>query len=356
MGSLGTGALAALFLIAALATWLAGIRLADATDVIDERFNLGTAVGGMILLGLAGTLPELAITVSAAAAGNLGLAVGNLLGGIAMQTLVLALTDGVSGSPAPLSTLSKHIEPMFEAILVIILLTLALMGALVPVSADVGRVSMPSVLIVLLWLGGLVILSRVRTSQHWQAIEVQMDQVATPHRHHLLERKRAREPKPNRYAERSTRFAIAVFGFAALATLVAGVVLEQTGNALAKDFGINGAVFGATVLAAVTALPEVSTAIRAVRLGSVELAMGDIFGGNAVQLTLFFVADLIAGKSVLASTSAQSSWLGSLGVIVTAVYAAGLLIRPARKVLGLGPDSWLVVIFYTLGIVGLTRL
>src|SRR5215207_6990083 len=46
---------------------------------------------------------------------------------------------------------------------------------------------------------------------------------------------------------------VAGFVLASLVTLVAGVFLEQTGNELADDLGMNGVVFGATILAAVTA-------------------------------------------------------------------------------------------------------
>ena len=101
-------------------------------------------------------------------------------------------------------------------------------------------------------------------------------------------------------------------------TLIAGVLLEQTGNELANDWGINGAVFGATILAAVTALPEISSGIEAVRLGDVGLAMSDIYGGNAVQLTLFLLADLLAGEPVLPTASAQALWLGAVGEVMTA--------------------------------------
>ena len=132
MTDLSTGAVLGLFALASLVTWVAGVILADTTDMLDERFGFGEALGGLILLGFAGTLPEIAITVSAAYSGDLGLATGNLLGGIAMQTLVLVLLDAVSGSRTPLTALSTVLEPIVEALLVILLLALALLGHLIP--------------------------------------------------------------------------------------------------------------------------------------------------------------------------------------------------------------------------------
>ena len=69
--------------------------------------------------------------------------------------------------------------------------------------------------------------------------------------------------------------------------------------------GINGVIFGATVLAAASALPEISSGIAAVRLGDNQLAVADIFGGNAFQVCLFLLADLIAGKPVLPDARAS---------------------------------------------------
>ena len=162
--------------------------------------------------------------------------------------------------------------------------------------------------------------------------------------------------RPNRFQRAPTSRAVIAFALAAGVTLLAGVILEQSGNSLADRWGINGVIFGATILAAVTALPEISTGIRAVRLGQVGLAMGDIFGGNQVQMTLFIVADLLAGKPVLQTVDTSSSWLGGIGVVVTGIYAVGLLLRPQRKLAGVGPDSWLVVAMYGIGLAGLVRI
>ena len=351
MESYGTTTLIGIFLVAAGATWIAGIFLSDATDVVDKRFNLGEAMGGLILLGVAGTLPEIAITVSAAIQGHLGLATGNLLGGIAMQTLVLVLLDATSRSKSPLTSLSTVLEPIIEAIFVVMLVTMALLGPLLPASVAIGPISPISILIVITWVFGLLVLNRLGKSERWtMAAQVVEAELVAPSPGPV------EGVRPNRFERSGTRKVVFAFLLAAGVTLIAGVILEQSGNALANDWGINGVIFGATILAAVTALPEVSTGIRAVRLGQVGLAMGDIFGGNQVQMTLFLLADILAGKPVLQSVNASSSWLGGIGVVVTAVFAGGLVMRPPKKFVGIGPDSWLVLLMYGIGLAGLLRI
>jgi cation:H+ antiporter len=151
----------------------------------------------------------------------------------------------------------------------------------------------------------------------------------------------------------STRRAVAVFGVAAVATLAAGVVLEVGGDAIAGRIGLSGVLFGATVLAAATALPEVSTGLASVRLGDYQLAVSDIFGGNAFLPVLFLLATLLAGRSVLPLAQDTDVYLAGLGILLTAVYVAGLIFRPRRQVLGMGLDSLAVLVLYVLGTAGL---
>ena len=167
MSSWGTPALLAVFLAAAVATWIAGLFLSKTTDILDDRFKLGDAVGGLLLLGLAGSLPELAITASAALSGNLGLAVGNLLGGIAMQTLVLVLLDATSRKDRPLTSLAD-LSPLFESVLVITVLLIALMGAFLPTSTALGSVSPASIGIVVFFLLGVYGINRARRRPAWR--------------------------------------------------------------------------------------------------------------------------------------------------------------------------------------------
>ena len=95
MSSLSLPVLLLIFVAAAAAIWVAGIQLSNQTDVLSTRLHLGSALGGLILLAVATNLPEIAIVASASLSGNVGVAVGNILGGIAIQTVVLVVLDAV---------------------------------------------------------------------------------------------------------------------------------------------------------------------------------------------------------------------------------------------------------------------
>jgi cation:H+ antiporter len=328
-------------------TWIAGIGLSKSTAAIDRRFDLGDALGGVILLAIAGSLPELAITITAAANGNLGLAAGNLIGGIAIQTMVIVLCDAAASRTQALTFLVGSLIPVLEGLLVVAVVAEVMMGALLPEHVAIGPVSPASIAIVVTWLAGVYTLNRVRRAPRWE-IEMPGSRPGRPHRRVPH---RAEEAAP--VQARSARLAIAIFVAASLATLAAGVVLEESGNEIADRAGVNGVVFGATVLALATALPEISSGIAAVRLGDHELAVADIFGGNAFQVGLFLVADLVAGEPVLPFAGDLNAWLAGLGIVLTTVYAWGVIVRREGCLVRLGRDSIIVVALFAFGIAGL---
>jgi cation:H+ antiporter len=344
-----TPLLVLLFAGGAAATWAAGVVLSRATDALDVRLGLGEELGGILLLAVAGSLPEVAITISAAARGNLGLAAGNLIGGIAVQTLVLAVCDVAVGPRRPLTFLVGALTPVLEGMLVVLVVSGVLMGGLLPPSAAIGGVSPASIAIVVVWVAGVYVINRVRKDPRWHLTMPG----SRPGRRH---RRQPHPARPHPFASSSTLRVAAAFLGACVVTLLAGVALEVSGSALADRAGLNGVIFGATVLAAATALPEISSGIAAVRLGDNALALGDIFGGNAFQVCLFLVADLIAGAPVLPSAGILNSWLASLGVALTAVYAFGVVGRPRTCRARLGPDSILALVLFAFGIAGLFAL
>jgi cation:H+ antiporter len=347
MTGLASPLLVGLFAIAAGATWVAGMALSNATDALDARLGFGEELGGLLLLSVAGSLPEVAITVSAAAQGHLGLAAGNLIGGIAIQTMVLVLCDRAVGGDKPLTYLVGSLIPVLEGAMVVIVVAVMLMGTILPESTAIGGVSPASIGIVATWLVGIFLIDRIRRHQPWE-ITMPGSRRGRPHRR----MPHPTAPKP--FATVSTLQIGLLFAAASAAILVAGVALESSGSLLADRSGINGVVFGATFLAAASALPEISTGIEAVRLGDNELAIGDIFGGNAFQLCLFVLADFLAGKPLLPTAGRENAWLGALGIVLTGIYVIAIIVRGERRRAGLGTDSLTAVVVFALGLWGLT--
>jgi cation:H+ antiporter len=137
-----------IFLGCAGVIWGAGIFLSDSTDLLCHRLHLGEALGGVILLAIATNLPEIAITASAALSHQVDIAVGNILGGIAIQTAVLALMDAVGIRPRrPLTYLAASLTLVLECALVLAMLTVVVMATQLPESLIVARLTPGVVLI-----------------------------------------------------------------------------------------------------------------------------------------------------------------------------------------------------------------
>jgi cation:H+ antiporter len=349
VGGLSTPLLVLVFAAAAAATWAAGIYLSKSTDALDNRFGLGEALGGLILLAITGTLPEIAITASAAVSGHLDLAVGNLIGGVAVQTLVLVILDFAAGPRRPLSFMVGSLVPVIEGLMVVVVLATVLAGAALPKATNLFGGSPTSYAVVVLWVAGVWVVNRVRMHPGWVGEAPE----ATPGRRHHGEPMPSGTEHP--YAHASTLKVMLVFLAGALVTLAAGVALQDSGSLLAGRMGLQGAIFGATILALATALPEISSGIAAVRLGDFQLAVGDILGGNSFQITLFLLADLLAGTPVIVAAHRSDVWLGGLGLLMTGIASAAIIARPRRTFLWLGMDSIVLVAIYAAGIALLTK-
>jgi cation:H+ antiporter len=96
--------------------------------------------------------------------------------------------------------------------------------------------------------------------------------------------------------------------------------------------------------------------LQAVRLGDYQLAMSDIFGGNAFLPVLFLVASLHSGSAVFPLAEDTDIYLIALGALLTVVYVYGLIFRPRRMVLRMGLDSLTVLALYAVGIAGLVAI
>lgn len=329
-----------MFVACAVVIWLAGIKLSASTDLLSERWHLGSALGGAILLAVTTNLPEIAITASASLGHHLDVAVGNILGGIALQTVVLVPLDIGGVRPRkPLTHMAASLTLVLEGAVLVALLGVVVMATQLPPTLKVWRLTPGAIFITVLWLAGLVLVRRAGRGLPWQP--------------------RGRRPPDRPAAQGDTRTrtgtgrAVAVFTIAAVATLAAGVLIERSGEEVFGRWGMSGVVFGATVLAAATALPELSSGLESARQGNYQLAVSDIFGSNAFLPVLFLPAALLSGQAVLPAAHRADIYLTALAALLTVIYMVGLIFRPRRQWLRMGPDSIAVLIVYVVGIAGL---
>lgn len=352
MGGLPLWLLFALFVVGAAIIWVAGVYLSKTTDVLDDRLHLGSALGGLIVLAVATNLPELAITVSAAASGSLEVAAGNILGGIAVQTVVIAVLDlfGRRGRGVrPLTYRAASLGLVLEAIVVVAVLAVVIAGSQLPPGLVFARLSPDVVLIAVIWIVGLFLVQRAGKHLPWHEDGAAPD-TSTPHP------SGHRTRKQDRVKRMSTVKVTLVFAVCAIATLGAGVLVETAGDEAFGRLDISGVLFGATFLALATSLPEISTGLQAVKQGDDNLAISDIFGGNAFLPVLFLVATLISGKAVLPQANAADVFLTAVAILLTLVYAVGLIFRPRTLIAGMGVDSLTVIVLYLLGVGGLVAI
>ena len=129
--------------------------------------------------------------------------------------------------------------------------------------------------------------------------------------------------------------------------LVAGVGLAITADLIADKSALGSSFIGISLLAAATSMPELSTTFAAARFGAYTMAISNIFGSNLIMLAMILPADIAYSDGpILAQASTEAQFSIVTGIIVTAIYVAGILIRRTPKVLGAGLDSWLVILVY----------
>jgi cation:H+ antiporter len=193
--------------------------------------------------------------------------------------MVLVALDafGVRGR-CPLSYRAASLAPVLEGVLVMAILTVTVMGTQLPPWLIFARVEPSSLLIAVLCVVGIRLIGKACTSLTWQGQGKASGAQEEPRGIARTKKRQGAQDKGVSIARTAT-----IFALSATVALVAGVVLATSGDNIAGQIGMNGVLFGSTFLAAPTALPEVSTGLRSVRLGDNELSVSDIFGGNVFQ-------------------------------------------------------------------------
>ena len=332
--SLALGPAVALFCACTVAIGIAGTRLAGVVDRLADRTGLGEAIMGAVLMGLATSLSGSVLSTSAAASGHPELAMSNAVGGIAVQTLFLALAD-LAYRRANLEHAAASLGNLLQGALLMTQLSWLLLAFAMP-QWTVGPVHVVTPLLLVSYLYGLRLARDTRLEPMWVPQRTQ----------------ETREDEPDPAGEErslggllgTTAVLVAVMG-------VAGFLMQRAATGIVDATGLDEALMGVLFTAVATSLPELVTTLAAVRRGALTLAVAGIIGGNAFD-TLFAAFSDVAyteGSIYHAVSSNVVLWT-ALGAVMTAVLMLGLIRREPRGPGGIGFESVGLLGLYGLGV------
>lgn len=143
---------------------------------------------------------------------------------------------------------------------------------------------------------------------------------------------------------------ILIFLVAAGVVWFSGTRLSRYADALAKKTGTADVIMGTLLLGGVTSLPEVVTTITASSEGDAGIAINNLFGGVALQVTVLAIGDAMVRQRSI--TSLIGSPVVQLQAIVGAlllIMAAGVVIVGDASLGHVGLGSIAILIFFVGG-------
>ena len=325
-------ALWGIFGLSALAVVIAGYKLGQYGDEIAEATGVERAWIGMLLLATVTSLPELATTVTAGAIVAPQIALGNVFGSNLFNMALLFVMEAVS-----FWVLRQRDIP--------------------PLLANVGygqlryasvAISLTALAVVGIGLGG--------GGEFWGMGPVSWA-ILVIYPLGVWALYRPRDPGANRQAPRPREALIPLLKFAAAAAvvIVAGMYLARTGKGIALRTRLTGTFMGAIFIAASTSLPELMSCIGALRIRSFDLLVGNLFGSNMFNIFTIPFADLAYRGSLLPAGSREQMVVAALSVVLMSIAAFGIERRSRRRLLGIGPEAWGILLVYFVAVYVLFR-
>lgn len=331
-------ALIGIFLVCAVILTLCGVRITDVGTALSERTGLGQAVFGAAFIGGATSLSGIVVSANAAATGHPEMALGNAVGGIAAQTVFLAIAD-LTHRPANLEHAAASTPNMLQAALLMTLLSLPLLALGAPELEFFG-VSPVSLAIIAGYVFGLKLSSSAREDDPWKPKE-------TPE---TVAEEEGGEGLPESLTQGPMWKVWAQFGVLALVLGGCGYVVSETAVELSARFELSESVLGTYLTAITTSLPELVTALAAVHRGALALAVGDILGGNAFDSLMVAFSD-VAYRDGSIFTALGDPTLVTIGMaqVLTGLVLMGLIRRERHGIANIGFESVLSLVLYVLG-------
>ena len=296
-----------IFILAAVVTVYAAIKLSEYADVISSKTAMGGMMVGTLLLAGATSLPEVSTSFSAAVIGNADIAVGNMLGSNLFNLFILAGFDFLLRKRRILARAEK--DHIYTALLGIFLTVLVILALWLRLDVSIFGVGLDAIIIAAFYAVGMFLISKL------PKLETETDPVVTD------------EEPDNPSASLSPKAAIVRFVIAAIVILAAGTALSITGDQIAIITGIGSSFIGTFLIAAATSLPEAISVFVALRLNNVNMAVGAIFGSNIFNMVLLAVSDPVYTSGTIISAVSGSHMIIAVGVLVMMLLVLSSLFR-----------------------------
>jgi cation:H+ antiporter len=326
------------FIGLALVVAIAGTFLARAADRIAEATGLGRLLIGSLLLASVTSLPELSVDISAVRAGLVDLAAGDLFGSSLMNLLILAGLDlAWRGERRMFSreAASHALSATLGIVLTGLAGTAVLTAGRLPPVVWLGVGGWSWALLAAYLLGARVLYLDQRIS-------------ARADREAAAEAEAEWQPAPEEPRRGHVGWAAMTFTAAAAALFFAGPQLSHVAGNLAERSGLGGTFVGTTLVAVTTSLPELVSSITALRLGAIDLAIGNTFGSNAFNMILFVPLDAMHEGPLFASLAPAHAVTAMAVIVATAIAILGQLYQAKLRVPFFEPDA-LLMIFVLVG-------
>ena len=323
--------LALIFLACAAVIVIAGVRLATYGDAIAVRTGLGGLWIGSILLAGATSLPELATDIAAIRIGAPDLAAGDLFGSSMSNMLILALID--LSYPRAHVLRSASLDHVISAMLAILLTAIAALFLLIRTSVNLFGIGPGSALLAGVYIAG----TRVMYLNNVSARTEPRDAVGPEE-----------EPLSTSL---TLRQAITRFGIAALVILVVAPFFARSAEGIAEVSGLGSTVVGTWLVGFSTSLPELVASLAAVRLRNYDMAVGNLFGSNAINMIMFTVLDVASPSGpILSTVSPVHAMTALIAIMLMSVGMAAIAYRTHGRLRMLEPSSSVMLLLYLLGI------
>ncbi len=297
----------------------AGYVLSRSADALAEAHGWGRGWVGLALLATVTSLPELASGISAVAFVDApNLAVGNALGACVVNLLFLVVVDALQRhQPMYREASATHLLSAGFGVVMLGFVALSLLtGTRAPAVLHVGVYSPLLLALYLLALKGVHAHER-------QALAV------------------AAATRPPAAAVR-TWHEWRRFGLAALLVLAAGSWLPEVADGLATALGLSRSFVGTVLMALVTTLPEMAVTLGALRLGALDMAIGNLLGSNLFNIVILAVDDAFYVRGpLLADAAAVHAGTAVTALVMTGLVIIGLVMRPQGRTLRV--VSWISV-------------